>query len=132
MKLVCLFLAITTLAPAQGPPNEEFTQSPNEHFIDRQEQPFEVRVVQGVITRETESDGPLRDVVFEIRGSGTHGRVKRAVTDEHGRFKIGGVPDGTYEFKATLSGFQSIMGTIVVSKKKSKQDQIKIGMLLGV
>jgi len=45
---------------------------------------------------------------------------------------MGRVPLGTYKFKATLSGFQSVTGTIVVSKEAPKKDEVKIQMRVGV
>ena len=48
-----------------------------------------------------------------------------------GTFKLGGVPTGTYKFKVTMNGFQSVVGDIVVSKKANKSDQLKLVMKLG-
>ena len=46
--------------------------------------------------------------------------------------KMSHVPGGTYRFKATLSGFQSVVGTITVSKRAVKTYEIKIEMPVGV
>jgi hypothetical protein len=58
--------------------------------------------------------------------------MQRAKTDEQGRFAIGHVAVGTYRFKTTLNGFQSVMGVITVSQQATKQDEIKIEMPVGV
>lgn len=74
----------------------------------------------------------MANVLFEIEGPGTERRIRHATSDEHGQFKIGHIPIGTYKFKATLSGFQSLMGMITVSKEAHKTDKIKIAMAIGV
>jgi len=70
--------------------------------------------MRGVVSRKEEHHEPLPNVLFEIQGPSTGKKIRRATTDEHGRFKIGHVPAGTYKFKATLDGFQSVMGTMCV------------------
>lgn len=127
-------IAITALAAAQEKATVgDFTKSPTEHIINRVEQPFIVQSVKGIVSRRTEGPTePLASVLFEIQGPGTDRKIRRATTDENGRFKMGHVPVGTYKFKATLNGFQSVMGTITVSKKAPKTDEIKIAMAIGV
>lgn len=111
----------------------DFVRSPTEHIINRIEQPFVVRSVQGIVNRQTgASTEPLANVLFEIEGPGSERKIRHATTDENGRFKMGHVPVGTYKFKATLNGFQSVMGTITVSKEAPKADKIKIAMAIGV
>lgn len=108
-----------------------FTKSPTEHIIAEIEDPFEVRSVQGTIVFKGKDD-PLKGVVFEIRGPGGQERIRATRTDSNGRFKIRRVPEGSYTFKATLEGFQSVVGTLVVSKKADRQKTIKIEMPVGV
>jgi Carboxypeptidase regulatory-like domain len=76
--------------------------------------------------------GPLPEVLFEIQGPDASKTIPRCHTDRSGRFGIARVPPGTYRFKATLNGFQSIMRTIVVSSKATKTDHIDIEMRVGV
>ena len=76
--------------------------------------PFQVSSVSGTIRTERSGEA-LGQVLFEIRGPGTEQKIRHARTDKHGHFKISHVPQGTYQFKATLDGFQSVVGTIVVS-----------------
>ena len=111
----------------------DFTKSPTEHIINRIEQPFVVRSVQGIVNRQTGGPAePLANVLFEIQGPGTERKIRHATTDENGRFKMGHVPVGTYKFKATRNGFQSVIGTLTVSKEAPKTDEIKIAMAIGV
>jgi hypothetical protein len=108
-----------------------FTKSPTEHIIAEIDDLFEVRSVHGTVVFKGKDD-PLRGVVFEIRGPGGVERIRATRTDSNGRFKIRRVPEGTYTFKATLDGFQSVVGTLVVSKKADRQKTIKIEMPIGV
>lgn len=111
----------------------DFTKSPTEHIINRIKRPFFVQSVKGLISRQTTGPTePLQDVLFEIQGPDHDRKIRRTKTDENGRFKIGHVPAGTYRFKATLNGFQSVMGIITVSKKASQNHEIKITMSIGV
>src|SRR5580704_16520049 len=105
----------------------DFTKSPTEHIINRIEQPFVVRSVKGIISRQTGGPTePLANVLFEIQGPDADRKIRRVTTDDTGHFKIGHLPAGTYKFKATLNGFQSVMGTITVSKEAPNADEIKI------
>ncbi len=111
----------------------DFTKSPTEHIINRIEQPFVVQSIKGIISRQTRGPTePLANVLFEIQGPGADRKIRRVTTDENGHFKMGHLAPGSYRFKATLNGFQSVMGTITVSKKAPKDDQIRIAMLIGV
>ncbi|MGA9061727.1 MAG: carboxypeptidase regulatory-like domain-containing protein [Terracidiphilus sp.] len=127
--LICLVFAVAPAAKPQGQVGD-FTWSPSEHIIDEIDQPFVVKSLMGMIA--VQGDGPLAGVLFEIQGPGTDRKIRRCKTDEYGRFKIGHVPQGTYRFKATLVGFQSVMGTITVSKKAAKAGEIRIAMPVGV
>jgi hypothetical protein len=111
----------------------DFTKSPTEHIINQVDKTFVVQSVKGIISRQTGGPTePLQNMLFEIQGPGKDRKIRRATTDESGRFKMGHVPVGTYKFKITLNGFQSVMGTITVSKEAPKTDEIKIAMAIGV
>ena len=110
----------------------DFTRSHTEHIINQIGQPFFVQSVKGVISRQTTVAEPLSNVLFEIQGPGAERKIRRAITNKDGHFKIEHVSAGSYAFKVTLEGFQSVMGTITVSKKAPKEEQIKITMLIGV
>jgi hypothetical protein len=93
------------------------------------EQPFRVRVIQGVI--RDPGGSPLPETVFEIREDSS-GKAWRAVADKHGRFRIPGISRGTFTFKATRNGFQSVTGKIRVSAKARRGRIIELILPLGV
>jgi Carboxypeptidase regulatory-like domain len=130
--LVCL---LSTLMAAQEGKFSEgrlagFTKSPIEHVINQIDEPFVVRSVNGLIEFEG-ANQTLQRVLFEIRGPGGEKRIRQATTDSRGRFQVRHVPNGTYQFKATLNGFQSVVGTIVVTNKATKAKTINISMRVG-
>jgi hypothetical protein len=105
-----------------------FTKSPTEHIIDQPDKPFTLSSVRGVVLDPSGSG--MDGVVVEIRDEA--GRIRGTKTNRKGTFKLGGVPKGTYKFKVTMDGFRSIVGDIVVSKKSTKGDQVKLVMKFGV
>jgi hypothetical protein len=136
MTAACLafaLLASVVLSNAQDNSKlEDFTKSPTEHIIVQLDRPFVVRTVKGIISHREGAQEPLPDALVEIEGPGDVRTIKHATTDKHGRFKIGHVAAGTYRFKTTLDGFQSVMGTIIVSEKAKKQADIRIEVPVGV
>jgi carboxypeptidase family protein len=129
---ICAFLLCTSLGWAQSsafPDLSDFTRSPTEHIINQVDEPFQVRSVAGTITLP---HGGHAAVLIEIEGPTPARTIRRAETDALGRFRIAHVPDGTYRFKATLNGFQSVVGAIIVSRRTNKPSVIKIEMRLGV
>ena len=105
-----------------------FTESPTEHIIDEPDKPFTLRAVRGVVLDA--SGAEMDGVVVEIRDEA--GRIRGTKTNRKGTFKLSGVPKGTYKFKVTMNGFQSVVGDIIISKKANKTDQMKIAMKVGV
>jgi Carboxypeptidase regulatory-like domain len=131
--LVVGILATIVLCTAQDKATvEDFTRSPNEHIIIELEQPFVVRSVKGFIHRQQGDHEPLSNVLIEIQGPDDDRTITRTTTNGHGRFRMGHVAEGTYKFKTTLEGFQSVMGTITVSKKATRRGEIKIEVPVGV
>ena len=134
MWFACAFLLWTPFVLAQDssfPDLSDFTKSPTEHFIDEVYEPFHVESVAGVITIER-SDQALPKALFEIEGPGSQRRIRHGVSDSRGTFKISHVPYGTYRFKATLNGFSSVIGTIVVSRDAARASRITIKMPVGM
>jgi Carboxypeptidase regulatory-like domain len=132
-----LLLAVASIAfstnSQQADVVGDFTRSPTENIINEIDQPFVVRSVTGKMTLEPDRpDEPLADVLFEIEGPGSERKIRHATTDARGRFKIGRVPQGTYKFKATRDGFQSVMGTVTISAKAPQDAAIRIVMQVGV
>jgi carboxypeptidase family protein len=130
---VTLVVCASSLAGQDSsfPDLSSFTKSATEHIINQIDKPFEVKSVKGTISMER-SDNRLAGVLFEIEGPGSDRRIRHALSDKHGHFRIPHVPKGTYRFKATLNGFQSVIGMIVVSKPRTKASEINIQMRLGV
>ncbi|MCL6566971.1 MAG: carboxypeptidase-like regulatory domain-containing protein [Acidobacteriia bacterium] len=133
LGLVILGIAVTCAAQERFQSGElkGFTKSPTEHIITRIDDPITVSSVRGLVVFSGK-DEPLKDVLFEIRGPGNQERIRAAKTGSDGRFKIGRVPEGIYTFKATRDGFQSVVGTLIVSKRTDRRQTIKIEMPLGV
>jgi Carboxypeptidase regulatory-like domain len=105
-----------------------FTESPTEHIIDELDKPFTLRAVRGVVLDA--SGAEMDGVVVEIRDEA--GRIRGTKTNRNGTFKLSGVPKGTYKFKVTMNGFQSVVGNLIISKMANKTDQMKIAMKVGV
>jgi hypothetical protein len=111
----------------------DFSKSPDEHIIQQIDKPFLVRSVQGIIDRQSNGPAePLANVLFEIQGPGSDHKIRRATTGKDGKFRMRDAPPGSYKFKATLSGFQSVMGTVIIDKRASKTERIEIAMPIGV
>jgi hypothetical protein len=109
-----------------------FTQSAAEHIINEIEQPFVVREIKGKILNAT-GYGWTKDVrvLFEIREAG-HNLIKKTYGDENGDFSMKNISDGRYCFKATVTGWQSVIGIIIVNKKAARKTKIVFEMRLGV
>jgi hypothetical protein len=131
--IVVGILATMVLSKAQDKATVgDFTKSPTEHIIIQLEQPFVVRSVKGFIRRKQGDQEPLSNVLIEIQGPGGDSTITRTTSNGDGRFRMGHVAEGTYKFKTTLNGFQSVMGTITVSKKATRRGEIKIEVPVGV
>jgi hypothetical protein len=125
-------LAIATLALMGSAQDlRDFTRSPTEHIINELETPISVRAVAGLVVLKGGGD-PLPNIILELRGPGKNRRIRRVTTDEHGRLAMRNIPGGVYRFKTTLNGFQSVVGTIVVSKSAPVGEEIRIETPFGV
>jgi hypothetical protein len=109
-------------------PHKGFLKSPTEQFIVEIREPFEVKIVHGIISGVRGE--PMPDVYFEIRDR--FGRVRASKTDRLGKFKIPNTSPGNYSFKTTRNGFQSVIGKISVSQKPPKEALIRLAMSVGV
>lgn len=106
-----------------------FTKSNYEHIINRLDQPIVVKNAEGQASSAVDGT-ELEDTLIEVRLPET-GRVVGTRTNKNGHFKLKLKP-GTYLFKATKDGFQSVIGTLVVSKDASRRARILIEMKMGV
>ena len=100
-----------------------FTKSPTEHIVITLEVPITVYAVQGTA---------IGDVIFELRGPGTSECIRATRSKENGRFKITRVPFGSYIFKATKDGYQSVVGTLILSKEADRRNRVTIKLPVGV
>jgi hypothetical protein len=131
--LLVVGMAVSCLAQERFPSGEfkGFTKSSTEHIVSRVDEPITVSSVHGIVVFKGKDDA-LKQVVFEIRGPGTSERIRATKSGEDGRFSIPRVSEGTYVFKATKDGFQSVVGSLIVSKKADHKQVVKIEMPLGV
>jgi hypothetical protein len=111
-----------------------FSRSPSEHIIVTLNHTFTVKSVRGLVTADYDDSALLPEVLFELRGPGGSEKIWSGTTGDDGKFKISNVPEGRYRFKATFNGFQSVIGTVVVSKgsPQSKDEVIRIRLRIGV
>jgi hypothetical protein len=109
-----------------------FTEASIEQ-ISHLEKPFVVKTVCGTVLR---GDGlPMgTEVIFEIRKKDKNWKnqkIYKTMTDEKGNFCIKCVKRGTYCFKVTLEGWQSVMGEIILTDKADKNSKILIKLEPG-
>jgi hypothetical protein len=109
---------------------EGFTKSSTEHEIVRLPQPLLVQKAEGKIVSEIRNQ-PLAQALFEVRGPGQSKRIYHTRTRENGDFALRGLKSGTYVFKATNDGFQSVVGSLVVCKGFKVHEPMRIVMRLG-
>lgn len=128
-RLIPLVFAFLQLSSAQR--IGDFTRAPIEHEIDLVERPYQVRAVHGRIHAAFDSGAVLPRVLVELQGPGVSRRIKRAFTDNAGRFSMRGVAPGKYRFKATLNTWSSVMGEILVMSGAAKDAEIVIEMHPG-
>jgi hypothetical protein len=135
-QILCAALALGLIPMAVGQNSSftdisRFTKSATEHEIVVVHEVFSVRSVVGTISFSNHPVEPLTDVLIEILGPGNVNQVRRAMSDQNGRFKISSVPEGAYRFKATRNGFSSIVGTVTVSRRADKTARIHLDMPIG-
>jgi len=109
-----------------------FTRSPEEHIINRIVAPLTVRDVKGSAFIADGLKTPAGGVLFELRGPDDSVTIASTMTKRTGEFHLKHVGPGKYLFKATLSGFQSVVGTIIVSPKAVRDHVVTIEMKVGV
>ena len=113
----------------QDGPYKGFTASRVEMIIIELEKPFEVRAAQGVVVDQ--SGYPLPEALIELR-SDSSGVIVGTKTNSKGSFRFRSLSDGTYTFKATKDGWQSVTGKIIVSKRAGRKSAIRMQMPVGV
>jgi len=111
---------------------EGFTPAIDEHIIDDIEQPFIVRKIGGKIINDQGGWPKKLPILFEIRDARKDAKVHKVYADDKGNFIMKNIPEGRYCFKATVMGWQSLMGIIIVDKKADPKSEVVIKMRLGV
>ena len=122
-----------TLGPSPAPQcgGDAFPPSASDHIVVELEPVFRVRKVEGTITSEAGEWPDATTVVIQLHPSGQISAVQETRTTPQGAFAMGDVAPGTYCFKATASGWQSVVGTIVVSRDADPASQVSFEMPLG-
>jgi hypothetical protein len=137
-RLLCIFALLfvqITAWPAKYNLDDyaDFTKPPGEYSIKEVKEPIAVGSVKGTVKlwhNPKEPMDPLANVLVEIEGNDK--KIRSCKTDGKGRFSISHVPSGTYKFKATLDGFQSVIGVIIVARGTTKKDEIQLVMNLEI
>ncbi len=96
-------------------------------------EPVVVRSLEGdVRISSTRSDDPLRGATVEVFGPNGSTIKHSAETDARGRFKIKGLKAGTYSFHVWASGFNSVVGRLVISKHTDHGNKFHVELTFGV
>jgi hypothetical protein len=107
-----------------------FTKSPTEHIINRHESLVSLRVFEGSI--DDPAGAPIPGAIVDVRGPGTNERVRGTVTDKRGRFKLGRLSEGSYTFKVTFNGLQSVVGALQIVRTAKRYAPFKLVLRAGV
>jgi hypothetical protein len=126
--LAFLFLVGTCIAEHrfQSGPYAGFTKLEQEQVIVELPKPLHIREVSGTVLTAKDRE-PVRKALFELRDDAT-GKVKATKTDSDGRFRMKHIKDGKYTFKATRSGYQSVVGVLIVREKAPETQSLSIEM----
>lgn len=111
---------------------ESFTKSESEHIIREINRPFEVCEIKGQIKNEAGDWPEGTRVLFELCKRGKNSKIEKVHSDKKGLFRIKHVENGIYCFKATVNGWQSVLGIIILSKEADPKSEISFEMLLGI
>lgn len=109
-----------------------FTKSPTEGVIIHLDEPVTVRAVIGTVVRSVGDESPLENTLIELRAPNDSKIIGAARTDHQGRFRVSGIPSGSYMFKATSLGFQSVVGIVIVSSKAARSRVLNLRLKPGV
>lgn len=109
-----------------------FTEPVGGATIVREERPFVVHKVEGVVLRSAGDKSPIRDALFELRGPGNAVTIRSVKTDANGKFRLVNVPAGKYMFMVNSLGFRSIVGVIIMSPSARDISRIRLSMYPGI
>jgi len=129
-------LLIACRAAAQGECQERFNSGDYKGMLScsafmyvELRDPITVREAKGIVAMP-HGGGGIANVIVEFRDGG--GKIVATKTDSQGHFRIKHLRDGTYKIKTTLSGFSSVMGTIILDRHTDRTRVISIEMPVGV
>lgn len=130
--LLGFLLPFTMLAQSRFEAGEwkGFTKSPTEHIVNRYDTVVRLRRFEGSIVDPNGT--PIPGAVVEVRGPGKNERDRGTVTDTRGRFKLGRLSKGSYDFKVTFNTFQSVVGVLVIASTGTRSAPFKLVLLAGV
>ena len=133
--VLILTLSMCTLGWAQNSFESDelkgFTIGRGEHIINHLDQAFTVSRVIGKAAVDG-NDSPAFGVLIELRGPNGSDAMVSTTTRLDGTFRLKHVRPGKYMFKAMWLGFQSVVGTIIVSATAEAHQTITIQMTPGV
>jgi hypothetical protein len=109
-------------------PAHDYSDPPANAVIHN-DRPFTVRNGKGVVELHDGGSG-LPGIRVELVNA--NGHVKKAKTNDDGRFKIHGLADGTYKFKIKGFATKSATGTVIVQHNAPNPDQLIIETELGL
>ncbi len=135
MKRFSFALMLVVFTATCALSQQRFDSGPYKGFIKEEPtlnnkvipQPFEVREISGNLTF---GEHPLSEAFFEVRDDTGH--VFTTKTDEHGAFSITNAKPGRYDFRATQNGFESVVGTVIVSSRAPRKNRIRLQLNLGI
>jgi hypothetical protein len=108
-----------------------FLTSPGEHVIN-EAKASTVRNVKGTVLSAAGPWPAGAVVVFELRGPAPSTAIRGVRVTANGGLELTSVAAGTYRFKATAAGWQSVTATLVVSETATDDAAVQIVLPLGV
>lgn len=111
-----------------------FPADGTEHMTVEVEKAFRVRTVTGTVSSQGGEWPEGVDVLVELQsatGSGAAGTLSTRA-DRQGRFAIPGVAPGRYCLKVSARGWQSVVGTVVVTNREKASRAVRVTLPLGV
>ncbi len=120
------------LSPIRECGIEGFTLAIDEYLVDEIKTPFVVRKIVGKITNDQGGWPKGLPILLEVRKGGKDMEVRKVYADKNGNFYMKTIPEGRYCFKATVMGWQSQMGIIIIDMRADPDKKVFIKMRLGV
>jgi hypothetical protein len=104
-----------------------FLKSPTEHILDERATALIVRLGAGRVVDSAAKEG-IPGVILELKYLG---RIRTFRTGREGQLLLRDLREGSYLFKATRDGFQSIVGILKITRGSSEAKAIYLEMNPG-